>query len=205
MSKKVIRLALTAMLFALSFPVEAQQTAKKVPLIGFLRSGSPSSAALQNEALRQGLRDLGYIDGKTIAIEYRYAEGKPDRLPELAAELVRLKVDVILLSGSDSIRAAKQPVRSQSLWEMLVILLGPGWLPALLNQEVTSQGSTTISPDLSGKRLELLKEVVPNVSKGGCYLESSSRWHHRRASETDGICCASVQVENSISGGARPF
>ena len=176
MREKIIGVALStilfalslvgALLFALSFRAEAQQTAKKVPLIGILRSGSPSSAALLNEAIRQGLRDLGYIDGKTIAIEYRYAEGKLERLPELAAELVRLKVDVILLGGTDSIRAAKQATSTIPI----VVgnagdLVGAGLVASLAKPGGNITGSTTISPDLSGKRLELLKEVVPNVSR----------------------------------------
>ena len=106
MSKKVFGFALCAMLFALNVPVEAQQT-KKVPRIGLLSGGSSSSSQSSTDAFRQGLKDLGYIEGKNIAIEYRYAEGKLDRLPELAAELVRLKVDVIVTAGSNPARAAK--------------------------------------------------------------------------------------------------
>ena len=157
---------LSAVFFGFVNFSEAQQTTKKIPLIGFLRSGSPSSSALQNEALRQGLRDLGYIEGKTIAIEYRYAGGKPERLPELAAELVRLRVDVIILSGSDSIRAAKRATQTIPI----VVgnagdLVGAGLVASLAKPGGNITGSTTISPDLSGKRLELLKEVVPNLSK----------------------------------------
>jgi len=86
---------------------EAQQP-KKVPRIGYLRQGSPSSAASEDDAFRQGLRDLGYVEGKNILIEYRYAEGKVDRVPDLATELVRLKFDAIVVGGDRATRAAKE-------------------------------------------------------------------------------------------------
>jgi putative tryptophan/tyrosine transport system substrate-binding protein len=107
MSHKIVFLALTAILFALCLPAQAQQPAK-VPRIGFLSSPSPSANTARNDAFRQGLRDLGYVERKNILIEYRYAEGKLDRLPELAAELVRLKVDVIVTGGSGSTRPANE-------------------------------------------------------------------------------------------------
>ena len=89
------------MLFALSFAAEAQQP-KKVPRIGYLSPGEPASESTRAEAIRLALRELGYIEGQNIAIEYRYAEGKRDRFPELAAELVRLKVDIIVVAGGDT-------------------------------------------------------------------------------------------------------
>jgi putative ABC transport system substrate-binding protein len=107
MIKNVIRLALCAMLFALSFSASAQQR-KKVPRIGSLSGSSPSTSAARHEAFRQGLRDLGYVEGKNIVIERRWADGKFDRLPALAAELVRLKVDIIVTAGPPATRPAKQ-------------------------------------------------------------------------------------------------
>jgi putative tryptophan/tyrosine transport system substrate-binding protein len=166
MKKELTVLTLCAMLFALSLRAEAQQTARKIPLIGVLRFGTPSSHAAQNEAFRQGLRELAYVEGKNIIIEYRYAEGKIDRLPGLAAELVRLKVNVILVGGTDSTRSAKQATSTIPI----VVgnagdLVGAGLVASLAKPGGNITGSTTISPDLSGKRLELLKEVVPNVSR----------------------------------------
>jgi putative tryptophan/tyrosine transport system substrate-binding protein len=116
MRKKFIGLALSAMLFALSVSAEAQQP-KKVPRIGYLSNTDPVGESTRSEAIRLALRELGYIEGQNIAIEYRYAEGKVDRAPELAAELVRLKVDLIVVAGGDSwIRAAKmRPRRFPSL------------------------------------------------------------------------------------------
>src|SRR4030095_10793807 len=106
MRKKVIGLTLSATLFALSVSVDAQQP-KKVPRIGFLTAASASSQASRLDAFRQGLRELGYVEGKNIVIEYRYAEGL-DRLPALAAELVRLKVAVIVTGGAAGTRTAEQ-------------------------------------------------------------------------------------------------
>src|SRR6266550_2605607 len=97
MNKRIIRLALGTLLFVVCFSVQAQQPGK-IPRIGLLGNSAFTNPA-RNEAFRQGLRDLGYVEGKTIVIEWRYAEGKPDRLPVLAAELVRLKVDVIVASA----------------------------------------------------------------------------------------------------------
>ncbi len=99
-SKKILCLALCALLLALSLPAEAQQP-KKVPRIGYLSSVDPARESTRSEAIRLALRERGYIDGQNIAIEYRYAEGKSDRAPELAAELVRLKVDIIVVAGGD--------------------------------------------------------------------------------------------------------
>ena len=107
MKRKITVLALCAMLFALSLPADAQQTGK-VPRIGFLDNSTASSIAVFLEAFRQELSKLGWIEGKTITIEYRFAEQKPERLPELAAELVRLKVDLIVTSGGTTPLAAKK-------------------------------------------------------------------------------------------------
>ena len=101
MKRKVTFLALCAMLFALCFSAEAQQP-KKVPRIGYLSSSDPATESARSEAIRLALRERGYIEGQNIAIEYRYAEGKRDRFPELAAELVRLKVDIIVVAGGNA-------------------------------------------------------------------------------------------------------
>src|SRR5881397_4058765 len=107
MGKRIFRLALSAMLFALCSSAEAQQP-NKVLRIGFLNALSPSTIAARLEAFRQGLRELGYVEGKNIVVEYRWAEGKIERLPDLATELVRLKVDVIVSGGNSATQAAKK-------------------------------------------------------------------------------------------------
>src|SRR5688572_18783848 len=113
MNKQFICLALCSTLFAVSFPAQAQQP-KEVPRIGYLSAASLSPQA-RIEAFRQGLRELGYVEGKNIVIEWRSAEGKSERVPALAAELVCLKVDVIVTGGSLSIRAAKQATRGKNV------------------------------------------------------------------------------------------
>src|SRR5882724_791070 len=107
MRKTFIGFALTALLHALCHPVWAQQPTK-IPRIGFLGTASPSTVSARVEAFRQGLRELGYVEGKSILIEHRWAEGKFDRMPDLAAELVRLEVDVIVTAGPAATRPAKE-------------------------------------------------------------------------------------------------
>ena len=125
-SKKVqiFGFALSAMLLTLCFPAQAQQP-KKVHRIGYLSSFEPASESTRSEAIRLALRERGYIEGQNIAIEYRYAEGKRDRLPELAAELVRLKVDIIVVAGGTgrSRRPRMRPRRFPSLWWALGSIL----------------------------------------------------------------------------------
>jgi len=143
---------------------EAQPT--KVPRIGVLAAGSSSSHAHQHAAFRQGLRDLGYIEGQNIIVEYRFAEGKIDRFLELAAEMVGLKVNVIVLGGTRLASAAKQatntiPIVVGSAGD----LIGEGIVDSLARPGGNVTGSTNISPDLSGKRLELLVEVLSSTSR----------------------------------------
>ena len=123
MRKNVIRLAFCAMLFALCFPADAQQP-KKVARIGYLSTTDPANDSARAEAIRLALRELGYIEGQNIAIEYRYAEGKPDRYPELAAELVRLKVDIIVVAEGPRIRAAKNATKT-----IPIVMMGAGTDP----------------------------------------------------------------------------
>src|SRR5690348_11820501 len=107
MKKKITVLTLCAMLFAFCSSINAQQPTK-IPRIGYLTGATPDGQSARIEAFRQGMRELGYVEGKNIVVEYRYAELRPDRLPALAAELVRLKVDVIVTGGSGLTRAAKK-------------------------------------------------------------------------------------------------
>ena len=165
MSKKVICVALGAMLLAFNFPAHAQQP-KKVHRIGFLAPGDPVSQS--TEAIRLALRELGYIEGQNIAIEYRYAEGKQDRFPELAAELVRLKVDIIVVVGGNRIiPAAKNATKT-----IPIVMTGGGLDPveaglveSLARPGGNVTGLTDLGTELGGKRLELLKEAVPKVAR----------------------------------------
>ena len=144
---------------------QAQQP-KKVPRIGYLSSFDPATESARAEAIRLALRELGYIEGQNIAIEYRYAEGKRDRAPELAAELVRLKVDIIVAAGGTGIiQAAKNATKT-----IPIVMTGGGTDPveaglveSLARPGGNVTGITTLSRELGGKRLELLKEAVPKL------------------------------------------
>ncbi len=145
---------------------DAQQ-AKNVARIGVLRSGSPSSAAASDDAFRQGLRELGYIEGQNLVMEYRFAEGKRDRLPDLAAELVRLKVDILVVAGVAATQAAKQATTTIPIVVGYADLVGTGLVASLAKLGGNITGSTEMSPEISGKRLELLREAVPKTSRVG--------------------------------------
>ena len=153
-------------LFAGGIIAEAQQP-KKVPRLGYLSPFDPASDSDRAEGIRLALRELGYIEGQNIAIEYRYAEGKLDRFPELAAELVRLKVDIILAQVAGLIRAAKNATKT-----IPIVIVGlaadpveTGLVESLARPGGNVTGLTTLSRELGGKRLELLKEAVPKLSR----------------------------------------
>jgi putative ABC transport system substrate-binding protein len=143
----------------------AQQPAK-VPRIGFLSSLSPAAVSARMDTFRQGLRELGYVEGKNIVIESRWAEGKIERLPELAAELVRLKVDVIVTGGPSVNRFAKEATAT-----IPIVLafdndpVGNGFAASLARPGGNITGLSTQYPEISGKQLELLKEIVPRLSR----------------------------------------
>jgi len=164
-NKKIVYLALGAMLLVLCFSARAQQP-KKVPRIGYLSGSPPFSIAEHNEAFRQGLRELGYMEGKNIVIEWRSAEGKPDRLPALATELVHLKVDVIVTAGPLVTRAAKEAtVTIPIVMAQDPDPVGNGFVASLARPGGNITGLSRIAPDLSGKQMELLKEIVPMLSR----------------------------------------
>jgi len=185
MSKKIICLALGAMLLALSFPADAQQPTK-VPRVGFLTANDFSALAARIEALRQGLRELGYVEAKNIVIEYRYAEGKPDRLPALAAELVRLKVDIIVSAGPQSTRAAKEAtVTIPIVMAFDFDPVGNGFVASLARPGGNITGLSTLAPEISGKQLELLKEIVPSLSRVAVLGNSTDPGNAQVVEETE--------------------
>jgi len=153
------------MLFALCSSAEAQQP-NKVARIGFLIAASRSAISARTEAFQQGLRELGYVDGKNIVIEWRSAEGKLDHLPTVAAELVRLKVDVIVTTGSSVTRAAKEA----TVTIPIVMVqdndpVGNGFVASLARPGGNITGLSTLRPEISGKQVDLLKETVPRLSR----------------------------------------
>ena len=145
---------------------EAQQR-KKVPRIGSLGGASPAALSARTEAFRQGLRKLGYVEGKNIVIEWRYAGGKPERLSELATELVRLKVDLIVSAGgAPTTRAAKEAtVTIPIVMAQDGDPVGSGFVASLARPGGNVTGLSTLHPEISGKQLELLKETVPRLSR----------------------------------------
>jgi ABC-type uncharacterized transport system substrate-binding protein len=147
--------------------VEARaQQPKKVPHVGYLTVSSLSSNASRNEAFRQGMRELGYVEGKNIVIEWRSGEGKVERKSELVAELVRLRVDAIVTSGPTMTRAAQQATAT-----IPIVMafdpdpVGNGFIASLARPGRNITGLSSLSPELSGKQLELLKEIVPQLSR----------------------------------------
>ena len=158
-------IALSAMLFVLCVSASAQQPTK-IPRIGYLTGASFSGQLPRTDAFHQGLRELGYVEGKNIAIEWRYAEGKLDRLPALAAELVRLKVDVIVTGGSTITRAAKEAtVTIPIVMAQDNDPVGNGFVASLARPGGNITGLSILAPEISGKQLELLKETVPKLSR----------------------------------------
>jgi putative ABC transport system substrate-binding protein len=164
---KVLSILYVVVLLAVSITAEAQQP-KKIYRIGYLSSGTAASESTRSEAIRLALREIGYIEGQNIAIEFRYAEGKRDRFPELAAELVCLKVVVIVAAGGEPlIRSAMNATKT-----IPIVMTGSGPDPveaglieSLARPGGNVTGLTYLSTELGGKRLELLKEVVPKVAR----------------------------------------
>ena len=165
MRKVFICLALSTMLLALGLPAQAQQ-AKKIARIGYLAPGTPAVGADLLEAFRKGLRELGYVEGKTCVLEVRYGEAKAERLPELARELVGLKVDVIVASTDVATAAVKRETQTIPIvMSNSTDPVGTGFVASLARPGGNITGLSTMSPELSGKRLELLREVVPGLSR----------------------------------------
>jgi putative tryptophan/tyrosine transport system substrate-binding protein len=171
MKKKITVLTLCAMLLALSVSTAAQQPAGKISRIGYLSrdlhpSDSRAPAPRNLEAFRQGLRELGYIEGKNIIIEYRFADGRLEHLPALAEELVRLNVEIIVVDVTAAARAAKKTTST-----IPIVIAGgsdpiqSGLVASFARPGGNVTGLTNYSGELLGKRLELLKEVVPKVSR----------------------------------------
>jgi len=167
MKKKIAVLILCAILFALCSFAEAQQTGK-IFRIGFLDVSTASGMAGLLEAFRQEMHKLGWVEGKNITIEYRFAEGKNDRLPELAADLVRLHVDLILVSGAQPASAAKSATTS-----IPIVManagdpVGAGLVASLARPGGNITGFSGLAPELNTKRLEILKDAVPKLARVG--------------------------------------
>jgi putative tryptophan/tyrosine transport system substrate-binding protein len=180
----VVCLPLTVFLLTVSF-AEAQQPTK-IPRIGYMGASFRSTNPARIEAFRQGLRELGYVEGKNIVIEYRWAEGKFDRLPDLAAELVRLKVDVIVTAGPASTRPAKEATVT-----IPIVMgfdndpVGNGFVASLARPGGNITGLSTHYPEITGKQLELLKEIVPRLSRVAVFGTSTQARNPQALRETE--------------------
>jgi putative tryptophan/tyrosine transport system substrate-binding protein len=167
MKRKFTVLALCVVLFALCSSGEAQQP-EKIFRIGFLDSSTPSGIGVLIEAFRQELRKLGWTEGKNIIIEFRFAEQKPDRLPELAAELARLNVDVIVAPAGPSVLAAKEATRT-----IPIVMTNPadpvgeGMVASLARPGGNVTGLSSLGVELNTKRLEILKDTIPKLGQVG--------------------------------------
>src|SRR5437879_6084417 len=164
-----------AMLLAVAVIAEAQQP-KKIPLIGYgSGSGDPKTTGPQVEGFRQGLRDLGYIEGNNVLVEYRYVEQGLDRVPGLVAELVKLKVDILVTTFTLATRAAKQATKTIPI--VMVAGSDPvesGFVDSLARPGGNITGVARFTRELSGKRLELLKEAVPRISRVGVLWDGNA-------------------------------
>ena len=196
MKKKIFFLTFCAMLFALCSSVEAQQP-KKVPRIGYLMPRDPARDSTRTEGIRLALRNLGYIEGQNIATEYRYAEGNPDRARELAAELVRLKVDVIVVAaGLGTIQTAKNATATIPI-VMAAEGIDPvkaGLVESLARPGGNVTGFTILSGELGGKRLELLKEAVPKLARVALLYESASAGAAREVKDDLPVAASALKL-----------
>jgi putative ABC transport system substrate-binding protein len=159
-------------------PASSGQQTGKIPLLGYLEAGSASTSGNPLNSFRQGLRELGWIEGQNITIEYRWAEGRFDRLPELAADLVRLRVDVIVATGDPVIRAAKQATGTIPIVMTAVgDPIGAGFVASLARPGGNITGVSNLAVELTGKWLEMLKEVAPKVSQVAILRNAANGTH----------------------------
>jgi putative tryptophan/tyrosine transport system substrate-binding protein len=167
MKKRVVVFScLLLTVFLLTSPTAHPQQQRKIPKIGLLTSGSASSSGARLDVLQRGLRELGYVEGKNVAFEYRYGEDKFDRLPGLLDELIALKVDVLVITSTPAALAAKSATKTVPIiFSGVSDPVGVGLVDSLARPGGNITGFTNIAPVLTGKRLELLKEAISNVSR----------------------------------------
>jgi putative ABC transport system substrate-binding protein len=193
-SRRIFCIVLFVLLVAVSFPAEAQQPGK-IPRVGVLLALSHSAISDRIQAFRDGLRDLGYNEGKTISVEYRYADGKFERLPDLATELVRLKVDVIVTGGPTATRPAKKATATIPIvMAQDTDPVGNGFVSSLARPGGNITGLSNYHPDLSGKQLELLKEIVPKLARVAV-LGNSKEPGNAQALEETKLARAALKLE----------
>jgi putative ABC transport system substrate-binding protein len=163
MIKAIVRIATASILVFVGLPVAAQQSTKIVR-IGYLSGGDPASRGYRIDAFHHGLKELGYVEGKNILIEYRFAQTDPERLPELARELVALRVDIIFVTSRPATEAAKNATQTIPIVTSSSDPVASKFVAGLAQPRGNITGLTNFSSELVGKRLELLKEVIPQLS-----------------------------------------
>jgi putative tryptophan/tyrosine transport system substrate-binding protein len=189
---------------SLASPLAARAQAAKVPRVGFLGNSTLALEANLIGPFRDGLRALGYEEGRNIVIEYRWAEGKYERFPSLVAELLASHVDVLVTAGTPASLAIKKATMSVPVVMIAVgDPIGSGLVPSLADPGGNLTGLSSIAPDLEGKRLELLREIVPKLSHVGMFINSGNPFHTaslqkaRTAAETVRIMLQVLDVRTS--------
>ena len=201
---KLVGIVSIVVTFVMAGAVAQAQQSTKVPRMGYLTGDSLSASSDRREALQKGLRELGYVEGKNIVIEWRAYEGKADRRPALAAELVRLKVDVIVAVGSGDIRAAKEATGTIPI--VMVQggdAVGSGFIASLARPGGNITGLATLRPELSGKRLEFLKEVVPKLSRVAVFATPNDQDYAQIQKELN-LAAAALEVKLQYLEVRRP-
>jgi putative ABC transport system substrate-binding protein len=193
MKKKSLFLLMVVLVGARGIIADAQQPPTKIPRIGYLMTRSLDS--VRTEALRQGLRELGYVEGKTIVIEWRSAEGKLDHVPALVAELVRLNVDVIVTAGPVPTRVSKDATSTIPIVMTQVNdPVGNGFVASLARPGGNITGLSTLAPEISGKQLELLKEILPSLSRAAVFGTSTQPGNSQMLKEVE-LAAAALAVK----------
>ena len=198
--RKLGSFALCAALFALGFPAEAQQPTK-IARIGFLSAASAFSMSSRADAFRQGLRERGYVEGTNVLIESRYADGNPDRLRDLVAEIVGLKTEVIISGGPVVTRSLKEKTST-----IPIVMtqdsdpVGSGMVVSLARPGGNITGLSSLSPEIAGKRLELLKDTIPKTLPRSCLWNNDATRYCTRIKRSE-TRCSGAQGAASIPGG----
>ena len=195
-------------LASLAAPAAAQaQQAAKVARIGFLAWGSPPPSDRYGEPFRQGLRELGWVEGQNIVVEYRWAEGRSDRAADFAAELVRLKVDIIVAFATPAIQAAKSATKTIPIvMGVSTDPMGTGFITSLARPGGNITGVSLMSPDLAGKRLQLLREVLPSITRVAFLASGRSPAGRLFVQETQVAARKlGVQIQPVVIGGPEEF
>jgi ABC-type uncharacterized transport system substrate-binding protein len=200
MKTKMIMILCAALIMVYIYAAEAQES-KKIPRIGYLSGSSPEAAGPRRDAFRQGLRELGYVEGQNIEIEYRYAEGNLDRYPELVAEMLRLKVDIILSGTEQGIRTAQNATKTIPI--VFVATgdpVGSGFVASLAQPRGNITGTTSAtSSETTRKQVELLKEAVPQLSRLAVLWNPSNSTQKQRVNDIE-VTAKTLDVKLQLLG-----